>query len=492
MALFMTTACKQQCTNAPTKQRRNPQNVVLLLAGISVFSVARLTLNPLGMIFHQSLRQNVVMDQIISSQPQHSSSCTENRQYPWPDHHSGLPYLGDVFASHDAKWVYFVGVNRGVCQKEYLLADSFAAQNGHQFMCVFPDNVYVISEIVHPTPKQHSAGFVIQCRIPPQFQNLVQHFQTSTTLHVDLHAMHDLELYRSGTEGIRQYPSGIVTEMPRLSQLPVCHPVTRDMRPKQYKLTAFTRVKSSYLLGQHNETARTTMDPLPRVLEWIEYHKQQGFDHFVIYDNDAEPHGPFERLLAPLVKSGLVTYRWFPMKDCWRQYGVWKDYLNPSGQVAASLAALHRMSQLTEFYAHMDVDEYFVPLNQNTTVLETTMKMDPSFDVLEWQSTVMVPCNGTTVEADASPLSKWKCLSDRHLAGNKLIMRADRMLYFSIHYPVVTMDGTVPRSYTLNNETEGFLAHYRPNPGLAFWRDDYSGLVCNNYTKETDFMYKLT
>lgn len=472
------------------KRRRAPQNVALFLAGISVLSIARLTVNPL-MMFHQSLGQAVDMERRIAS-PQQSSSCTEYRQYPWPEHHSGLPYLGDVFASHDAQWVYFIGANRGVCKQEYLQADDFAAQNGHQFMCVFPENVHVISEIVHPVPRQHSAGFVIQCRIPPQFQHLVKDAQKSTTLHVDLHAIHDLELYRAGPERIRQYPSGIVTEMPRLSHLPVCHPVTREMRPKQFKLTAFTRLKSSYLLGNYKDTAKTTLNPLPRVVEWIEYHQQQGFDHFVIYDNDVEPHGPIERLLAPLIESGLVTYRWFPMEDCWREYGIWKGYRSPSGQVVASLAALHRMSHATEFFAHMDVDEFFVPLKSNTTVLDMAMKSDPSIDGLEWQPTVMVPCNGTTVEAEDSPLSKWKCLSDRHQAANKLIMRANRMLYFYIHYPLVTMDGTVPRSHTFNNETQGFLAHYRPNPGVDFWRDDYSGLVNNNYTKETDFMQPFT
>ena len=439
----------------------------------------------IGTIVHQ---QNLAMNARITS-PQASSSCTEYRQYPWPVHHSGLPYLGDVFASHDAQWVYFVGINRAVCKKEHARSDSFAAQKGqgHQFMCVFPDNVHVISEVVHPTPR-HPGGFVILCRIPQQFQHHVQHAQTSTTVHVDLHAMHDLEHYLTGPEGIRQYPSGIVTEMPRLSQLPICHPVANEMKPKQFKLTAFTRIKSSYVLGHYRDTAKTTISPLPRVMEWIEYHQHQGFDHFVIYDNDPKPHGPIESLLAPLIESGLVTYRWFPMGDCWREYGVWKGYLSPLGQVASSLAVLHRMSQVTEFYAHFDVDEFFVPLNKNTTVLDMAMQADPSIDVLEWKPTVMVPCDGTEVRAKESPLIKWACLSDRFHSANKLIMRADRMLYFYIHYPLITMDGTVPRSSTLNNETQGFLAHYRPNPGVAFWRDDFSVLVHNNYTKATHFM----
>lgn len=42
-----------------------------------------------------------------------SSSCTEFRKYPFPKHHSGLPYLGDVFASHDASIVNFVAIHQG-------------------------------------------------------------------------------------------------------------------------------------------------------------------------------------------------------------------------------------------------------------------------------------------------------------------------------------------------------------------------------------------
>ena len=463
------------------KRRRVPRHVVSFVV---LITVVLLRSNPLRTDFIVSETNG----HMVVALPK-SSSCTEYRSYPWPDHHSGLPYLGDVFASHDAQWVYFIGINRGTCKKEYLESDKFAAKGreANRFMCLFPDHVHVLSEFVHST-EPHSTGFVIRCRIPPQFQHLVQSAKDSTTLHVDLHALHDLELERTGPADIRIYPSGIVTEMPRLVQLPVCHPVERQMTPKQYNLIAFTRIKSNYVLGHVLHANKTTVSPLPYILEWIEYHQEQGFDHFVIYDNDPTPHGPIESLLEPLVDSGLVTYKWFPMKDCWTDYGRYQGFLSPWGQVVGSLAVLHRMGFATRFYAHMDVDEFFVPLNNKRTVLDMMMESDSTLDVLLWLPTVMAPCDGTVVEANQSPLRKWQCLTNRHYAAAKLIMRPERILYFFVHYPILTMNGTKPTEYMFSDRTEGLLAHYRQSPGQKYWRDDFSGMVQSNFTKRAHFM----
>jgi hypothetical protein len=263
------------------------------------------------------------------------------------------------------------------------------------------------------------------------------------------------------------------------------------MTQNQFNLTAFTRIKSNYTLDHRlpkNGQKVTVVSSVSRMMEWIEYHQQQGFDHFVIYDNDPSPHGPIENLLAPLVESGLVTYRWFPMGDCWREYGD-IGRLSPSGQVAGSLAALHRMSMATKFFAHMDVDEFFVPLLSNeTTVLDMVAESDSSVDAFVWKPTLMAPCSGTEVNAEQSVLSKWRCLTDEHLSDIKLIMRANRMLYFMIHFPVVTVNGTRPKVYNFNDKTEGFLAHYRDRLGSRYWKATFSGMVRNNFTNDVTFM----
>lgn len=423
-----------------------------------------------------------------------TSSCTQYRSYPFPQHHSGLPYLGDVFSSPDGQYVNFIGVHRGECREEWLTSDAFSAtpQEQHRFMCIFQKDAYVLSDFVHPAiPHRH--GFIIRCKIPRQYQHLVSQGQPTTTLHVDLHAMEDLEANRTGLVAMRQYPSIDVKETPSIPDIPVCHSLMendKQLRPNQFNMTAFTRIKSIYALSHHLPDTNATMSSqISRMEEWIDYHKTQGFDHFIIYDNDEEPHGPIEKLLQPHIESGLVSYRWFPMKDCWVDYGGWKDYLAAEGQVVASLAALHRMGFTTKYFAHMDVDEFFVPLGGCNVLEMIEEREDSSVDAFEWRPTVMAPCNGTNVSAGGSVLSKWKCMTDQHHSDVKLIMRAERMFYFYVHYPLLTVDGTQPVVYRFNDENEGFLAHYRPEDDPNSSRSDtYSGPVINEFTNKVQFM----
>ena len=415
-----------------------------------------------------------------------SSSCTY-RKYPWPDHHSGLPYLGDVFASHDAQWIYFIGTNRGKCDEQYKQSDAFAASNGvgHRFMCVFPENVHVLSEFVQPSTT-HDTGYIFRCSIPKKFQHLVDKPQNTTSLHIDLHAMNDLELKKESTAKIQRFPSMEVSKMPRLAQIPICHPIDKTMEPKQHNMTAFARMKSSYALSHRKKGAKRQISPLPRMMEWMDYHRQQGFDHFIIYDNDPEPHGPIETMLQPLVDAGLVSYRWFPLGFCYnkKRGGARIQY----GQMVASLSALHRYGFASEWYAHMDVDEFFIPLQENTTVLDIAQNADPRHDALLWTPNRMAPCNGADVTADESILAKWKCLTGKHFAASKIIMRTDRMLYFFIHYAHLTKDWKTPRTRRMDDKTEGLLAHYRQSETKAWWRDDYTGKVKNEFNKEVHFM----
>jgi hypothetical protein len=128
------------------------------------------------------------------------SPCNKT-SFPWPERHTDLPWLADVFASPEAEYVNFVGTHRGIWMPEFEQADAFARSSHstkpHRFICVFPRNVHVLSEFMHPVGykfKPHSLNnFVIRCQIPKEFQHLVEIGQTETSLHVDLHAIKDLE-----------------------------------------------------------------------------------------------------------------------------------------------------------------------------------------------------------------------------------------------------------------------------------------------------------
>ena len=195
-------------------------------------------------------------------------------------------------------------------------------------------------------------------------------------------------------------------------------------------------------------------------------------------------------MLEPLITSGLVSYRWFPIGLCYKAEAPRKGHRMQYGQMTASLSALHRYGFSTEFYAHMDLDEFFVPLVKGKTVLDIMMELDPSIDAVYWKPNRMAPCDGTQVTATQSVLQKWNCLTGIHYADVKMIMRSNRMLYFFIHYAVLTVDWTKPNKLTLNDKTEGLLAHYRQDSDVnSWWRDDYSGKIgTNHYTEKVHFM----
>lgn len=414
------------------------------------------------------------------------------REYPWPEHHSGLPYLADVFASHDAQWVYFVSLNRGACLEEWRKADVFEGEQGkgYRFICSFDDSTHIFTEFIF-APWVHNQGLVFRCRIPEKYQSLVSQPQSTTHLHVDLHAIDDPEADPKGIFRVKPFPSMDIRDTPKLAQLPVCHAIhntTTNAVPRN--LTIVTRIKSKY--GQTN--VETTELPYQRILnEWIEYHRQQGGDHFIITDNDDEP-GPIRSILQPHIDSGLVTYLWSPLRDCIRDYGGNRGITDRRGQIAATLSALHRYGHLTEYFGHMDVDEFFVAFN-NATVLDFVRTVSDTFDAVAFVPSCMAPCNGTCVSANEPILSKWRCLTGGHYADKKLILRPRRIWAFSIHYPTLNYDGDVPREYLVNDKTEGLLAHYRreENSGIVTWQsDEFEGLVRNRFTERFEYMDRFS
>ena len=227
-------------------------------------------------------------------------------------------------------------------------------------MCMFNGNVPVISEFVAPSARAFKQSYIFRCKIPQQLRGQVQPGQQVTQVHVDVHALHDLEQKTIETYHIRGFPSEVIYDLPKIPNIPVCHPATVEPTRK-YNLTAYTRLKSTFFLNHFITRKNITASPNYRVKEWIAYHQTQGFDHFIIYDNDEQPHGALETLLQPYIDSGLVTYRWFPLEDCFSDHKNGnRGAFVPWAQVAASLAALHRVGTRTKWLASMDVDEFFL------------------------------------------------------------------------------------------------------------------------------------
>ena len=55
----------------------------------------------------------------------------------------------------------------------------------------------------------------------------------------------------------------------------------------------------------------------PYLLEWIDYHRRVGFDHFVLYDNDSTDDGA-ARILASEHAPHVEIIPWPPRPGPWR------------------------------------------------------------------------------------------------------------------------------------------------------------------------------
>jgi hypothetical protein len=109
---------------------------------------------------------------------------------------------------------------------------------------------------------------------------------------------------------------------------------------KKFTVTSFPFYLSIVAIAK-NET--------PYIAEWIEYHLLVGVQKFFIYDNESTDN--LRDFLEPYIKDGVVEYTFFPGK---RQ------------QIAAYNDAIHRYSNVSFWLAFIDIDEFLVPVEDET------------------------------------------------------------------------------------------------------------------------------
>ena len=83
----------------------------------------------------------------------------------------------------------------------------------------------------------------------------------------------------------------------------------------------------------------------PFLLEWIAYHRAQGLDYFVLYDNDSTDGGADVRRSSPLSRHCKIIH--WPYRP--GQLSAYRDFIQNS---AASF----------EWVAFIDLDEFLLPL----------------------------------------------------------------------------------------------------------------------------------
>ena len=96
--------------------------------------------------------------------------------------------------------------------------------------------------------------------------------------------------------------------------------------------------------------------------EWINYHKLVGVDHFYIYDNESTDG--LKEVLDPYIKTGLVTYIYWPGQK--QQTPAYND-------------ALVHYRKETKWMAFIDDDEFIVPIEKKT-IPEVLKKIVMEYD----------------------------------------------------------------------------------------------------------------
>jgi hypothetical protein len=114
--------------------------------------------------------------------------------------------------------------------------------------------------------------------------------------------------------------------------------------------------------------------------EWIEYHKLVGVQHFYLYENENESDD-FFAVLNPYIDSGEVTLiHWKDQnKDKW---GDLIDAWVSTTQVTAYEHAIWMSQGKTKWLAFIDIDEFIVPVKEDS-IVDVLAKYEDRFPGVE-------------------------------------------------------------------------------------------------------------
>ncbi|QIJ77131.1 glycosyltransferase family 92 protein [Methylobacterium sp. NI91] len=103
------------------------------------------------------------------------------------------------------------------------------------------------------------------------------------------------------------------------------------------------------------------------IVEWVEYHRALGFDHFYIYSNDDTPDPLFKALMPYIIGSKpIVTYKFWPRLG--EQSEMYADFLR------------HYKTE-TRWAMFLDIDE-FITLRSNNNIGQFLAKFPDDVDCI--------------------------------------------------------------------------------------------------------------
>ena len=159
------------------------------------------------------------------------------------------------------------------------------------------------------------------------------------------------------------------------------------------------------------------------VLEWIAYHKLQGFEHFYIYADESP--APLRRLLAPYIADGLVeVIDWE-----WPTPGA-------KHQEAQISSCVHRYRGLAKWVAFFDIDEFLQPILRKDTVRKVVGRADPRLGSLRVASLWFFHCRNCTLSNHSLQTQKFTYRSsyvNLTYERAKVIVRPENVKAQSVH-----------------------------------------------------------
>lgn len=169
------------------------------------------------------------------------------------------------------------------------------------------------------------------------------------------------------------------------------------------------------------------------IVEWIEYHRAIGVDHFYIYSNDDSPW-PLQRVLMPYLMRDepIVTYRHWP-------------FVGEQPQIYFHF--LENFKHETEWFSFLDIDEFLV-FRRLDSVSSFLAPFRPDFDAVYLNWTVFG--NDDYVKRQQASL---------------LISHTRRSAKVDAHTKVLTRSAAIDAKYVRARHSESY------SPFWHFWND---------------------
>jgi hypothetical protein len=253
-------------------------------------------------------------------------------------------------------------------------------------------------------------------------------------------------------------------------------------------------------------------------VEWIEYHRIIGIDHFFVY-NTAISSSHSNGALTKYIDMGLVTLIHWPYSNCvkgmasgrwmqWKRGGsnhsIYFQAPKAISQSGALASCYSRYRKTSKYMVHIDDDE-FIALNRSKkskspsggSLLQFVDEMFfkyPNKIAIGFRQVSKIHCptkiKGKQPDIQRTSLllpriGRWQHTECGSKVEQKLIMKTDSVRMFYIHYLSQVesrLGDSNKHTILLANMTDAVLLHYRVPPDIS--GDIFGGQIVNAVVKE--------